>query len=1133
MNKIPNKIEYHLGYKNLGLILDQERKHWLMKTDKKNIIQDVNTGDKFQGTIDNIGSDVIIESQKLLDTNDALVSLIYSDDNVNDILKAADSAFTYSNEVNGLMFARIISINYPTSNSITNITHRTYKLKLTDCEECIIPFGASVTNDAVFADRWLKTSTIPKLLVMDNNGEYTIEVSLNMNDCTNPVFYYPLNESLQTLPIHEDTGVYTTDGVVDDTLIGYPLYWFTCDETNTGPSVSISNNRSNLGRELCIKGNPGNGSKYNVELFVGVDGNNDATPDDSLTSSYSIICSPLEPNSFDGSNMDFYIPLDISSIKYVNNDTNIEYPFGISFGVGENSYITMSKNSHWTMVDDNKYSIPMNVFDVNCLNNARRALIPVFDVHLDQSIKFSSVDKSDLGYAGIRMGAANGSDVYPRYPYDLNKWDGLPEWMNNLSDGITPQHLAVYAIHNTKGYVESDPSTRQTAALLFDPGKAKTDDSSELTNDERGRVYLLSNDDTQYRNNLVEKSKEDGVPKPDRTLARICDIPTSLFQLFDVSGLEETIVVDKNYVRSTASYTDDDKNRLWNEVNWYDRWVRPSAKDVNGTPITAYEYQNGDSYIFQSESLLKLVDMYDMNDFRIIENLNPIVDANHVSVYNISEPGSGYNVNDTGTLIVGGFAFVYQVEQVDSSGAVTDVSILSDSGSINLSNFDMMHNDSGITIAYGTSPFDPSTSGTGLKIQLFIDNYADLLPKKGDFLDMIHAFVREQDGIFLYEYDQDPDSLQYSWVKKILVSPFERSSEKGRSGLSTPDAYMHSIIPSYERIQVSSMERNKALQSINAMTTTSFVNIIDKTKTPITPTQPSQSSYGIPRVDICKWICRGITYGLRADVKSFNGMFSKLKSLGVLRYDCYIMWRWDDPEDPLNKSFSYGIISRSLNNYVSTDVISKIPNNDLRYHKYVHTNISSTVVWDAPGVNGVMMWVYDPNSTRIEKYNVDANTQELYADRIDMSWDQVDIYGYSENIKILDNDGKFLWNIMTNNPANVSRPSADSNEIIYQQPEFVNVINIGDDSSEKIVPTGNWKLVFPRCESFTIRSVQDGTTFKPVKLQMIRGENITNLNDVLDENGDIVNSKMLVLEEKTDGLQLNMFNNATGQWSRI
>ena len=50
---------------------------------------------------------------------------------------------------------------------------------------------------------------------------------------------------------------------------------------------------------------------------------------------------------------------------------------------------------------------------------------------------------------------------------------------------------------------------------------------------------------------------------------------------------------------------------------------------------------------------------------------------------------------------------------------------------------------------------------------------------------------------------------------------------------------------------------------------------------------------------------------------------------------------------------------------------------------------------------------------------------------------------------------------------------------------------------------------------------------------MIRGENITNLNDVLDENGDIVNSRMLVLEEKTDGLQLNMFNNATGQWSRI
>ena len=54
-----------LGYNNLSLILDQERKHWLMKTDKKKQVQDKTTGDLFQSQIDNIGSDIIIETEKL------------------------------------------------------------------------------------------------------------------------------------------------------------------------------------------------------------------------------------------------------------------------------------------------------------------------------------------------------------------------------------------------------------------------------------------------------------------------------------------------------------------------------------------------------------------------------------------------------------------------------------------------------------------------------------------------------------------------------------------------------------------------------------------------------------------------------------------------------------------------------------------------------------------------------------------------------------------------------------------------------------------------------------------------------------------------------------------------------------
>ena len=62
---VPNKLLRVLGYNNLSVILMQERRHWLLKTNKNKQIQDSVTGDVFQGRIDNAGADIVIESKKL------------------------------------------------------------------------------------------------------------------------------------------------------------------------------------------------------------------------------------------------------------------------------------------------------------------------------------------------------------------------------------------------------------------------------------------------------------------------------------------------------------------------------------------------------------------------------------------------------------------------------------------------------------------------------------------------------------------------------------------------------------------------------------------------------------------------------------------------------------------------------------------------------------------------------------------------------------------------------------------------------------------------------------------------------------------------------------------------------------
>jgi hypothetical protein len=162
-----------------------------------------------------------------------------------------------------------------------------------------------------------------------------------------------------------------------------------------------------------------------------------------------------------------------------------------------------------------------------------------------------------------------------------------------------------------------------------------------------------------------------------------------------------------------------------------------------------------------------------------------------------------------------------------------------------------------------------------------------------------------------------------------------------------------------------------------------------------------------------------------------------------------------------------------MNNYVSTDVTTTLPANDLRYKNYVHTNVSSTVVWDAPGVNGVMMWIYDPASTIVEKYVVDPETQDLYADRSDVDWNSIILDGTPILV-----DGIYDWNIMTNNPVAIGYINQNV-EPIYQQPEFVNIISKGEQfNSKRLRPMGNWKLVFPRCESFKLTNIHDGTTYK-------------------------------------------------------
>ena len=63
--KLARKTRWYLGSASLAMTAEQERRHWLNKTDKNKSVQDIVTGDIFRGRIDNLGSDIIVETEKL------------------------------------------------------------------------------------------------------------------------------------------------------------------------------------------------------------------------------------------------------------------------------------------------------------------------------------------------------------------------------------------------------------------------------------------------------------------------------------------------------------------------------------------------------------------------------------------------------------------------------------------------------------------------------------------------------------------------------------------------------------------------------------------------------------------------------------------------------------------------------------------------------------------------------------------------------------------------------------------------------------------------------------------------------------------------------------------------------------
>jgi hypothetical protein len=168
------------------------------------------------------------------------------------------------------------------------------------------------------------------------------------------------------------------------------------------------------------------------------------------------------------------------------------------------------------------------------------------------------------GYAGINVD----SGMFG-LTHDVDKWDKAlsEESINHIVNRTTIGAMAT--IPEKSGYGLEDDETMSTksdnrmAGIVFDPYD--------------GRAYYLSNDDPNYVNN---ETRQNSIKIPDRTIARIGDIPTRVTQLIN----DYDFVADPDYRHTDNNFTNSNRYIL---DNMDDRtFVYPEvAKMKDGTYI--------------------------------------------------------------------------------------------------------------------------------------------------------------------------------------------------------------------------------------------------------------------------------------------------------------------------------------------------------------------------------------------------------------------------------------------------------------------------------------------------------------------------------------------------------------------
>ena len=334
-----------------------------------------------------------------------------------------------------------------------------------------------------------------------------------------------------------------------------------------------------------------------------------------------------------------------------------------------------------------------------------------------------------------------------------------------VSEGVfgnaqNPQHMTCQKfVYHGDGY--------------FSLGVAKLDPEYEFA-----RAYAVTNDPIKYLNNLLN-------PRPERTLARICDIPTDFHELVFEDYKTPNTIFDPKCVLSETSFKYDDLDVLLNQRNIGSAFYAPdSLVDIRRINQYIFPFSNGTpSGWFHPGEINEI--------YGIWENLDAKADLRLFSV-RLDTRGTGYAENDTFYIMIGGLKITGTVESVTAGGVPGSVSM-----NINSSTPLVDPNNIGSDDELFET-FNIDSEGSGMVIGLSCDpSYWETLQRtqKQDETQEVRAYMYDEIGnIWLWTFDASTNT----WNKILQITgetdPGNIYDTEDRRRRTLSDSLIHNIV---------------------------------------------------------------------------------------------------------------------------------------------------------------------------------------------------------------------------------------------------------------------------------------------------------------------------------------------------